>query len=62
MKAYTIKTGRYYENHCVVADNMGEAERIFKGKYPYATIESIELYSEYVQVQGYDEQARKEGI
>lgn len=59
MKAFRITTGfGDYQNHLVIADNMAEAERIFNAKYWPATIRSIELYSEHVQVQQYDEQAK----
>jgi len=65
MKVYTIKT-KYYssEKHCVVAESMAEAERIFNGKYWPTSIKSIGLYSDYVQIQGYDEQnkAKQEGV
>lgn len=60
MKAYRITTGfGDYQNHLVIADNMAEAERIFKGKYWPTTIKSIELYSEYVQIQKFDEQIKE---
>ena len=60
MKVFKVSTGcGDYQNHCVVADNMAEAERIFKGKYWPTTIKSIELWSEYVQIQTHDEQQRK---
>ncbi len=60
MKVYKINTGfGDCQNHCVVADNMSEAERIFNGKYWPTTIKSIELYSEYVQIQKFDEQAKE---
>lgn len=59
MKVFKIKTGfGDYLNHCVVADNMAEAERIFNAKYWPTTIKSIDLYSEDVQIQKYDEQAK----
>jgi len=57
MKIFTIQTGfNYSQRHCVVAENMAEAERIFRAKYWPTTIKTIELYSEYVQIQKYDEQ------
>ena len=59
MKVYDIKThSNYSQIHTVVADNMAEAERIFLAKYKPIVIESITLYSEYVQIQQYDEQAK----
>lgn len=61
MKVYKIRTGfSDYQNHCVVADNMAEAERIFNAKYWPTAILSIELWSNYVQIQKYDEQAKKQ--
>lgn len=60
MKIYKIKTGfGDRQNHCVVADNIGQAERIFKAKYSPITIISIELISEYVQIQNFDEQSNE---
>ncbi len=64
MKAFRIST-RYsdYQNNLVIADSMAEAERIFNAKYYPTTIKSIELYSDYVQIQKHDEQSkRKVGI
>jgi len=59
MKAFRVSTGfGDYQNHLVIADSMAEAERIFGGKY-HTTIKAIELYSEYVQIQKYDEQKRE---
>lgn len=52
MKVYDI-TSAHYNNqvHCVVADSIGDAERIFNAKYwPTVAIE-IKLHSEYVQIQ-----------
>ena len=61
MKVYDIETGfNYSQNHCVVAESMAEAERIFLAKYWPITIKSIKLHSEYVQIQNYDEQAKEE--
>jgi len=60
MKVFKITTGfGDNQNNCVVADNMAEAERIFLGKYWPITIKSIELFSEYVQIQGHDEQKKE---
>ena len=59
MNVYDIETGYSYSQvHCIVANNMGDAERIFKNKYWPTEIKSIRLHSEYVQVQGVDEQPR----
>jgi hypothetical protein len=52
-----IETAPYGQTHSVVASNMAEAERIYKGKYPYHTIREIRLHSQYVQIEKYDEQA-----
>ena len=59
MKVYKIKTCHVDQNHCVVAKSIGEAERIFNAKYWPVTIESIELWSEYVQIQTHDEQPKE---
>ena len=61
MNVYEIKT--YYTHtqmHCVVAESMAEAERIFLKKYWPITIGAITLLSEYVQIQKYDEQAKED--
>lgn len=58
MKVFDIKTGYGCTSHSVVAENMGEAERIFMAKYWPITIISITLHSEYVQIQKYDEQPK----
>jgi hypothetical protein len=59
MKVFNVQTGySYSQKHCVVAENMAEAERIFLAKYWPTTIKSIELHSEYVQIQKWDEQAK----
>ena len=55
MKVYDIDDGFCYSQiHSVVAENMAQAERIYKTKYPYNIIRNITLHSEYVQVQGID--------
>jgi hypothetical protein len=60
MNVYDIETGYSYSQiHCVVAENMGEAERIFKAKYWPTEIKSISLHSVYVQIQKYDEQKKE---
>jgi len=62
MKAYKIYTGfGDYQNHLVIADNMAQAERIFEAKYWPTEIKEIELISNYVQIQKYDEQAKENG-
>lgn len=40
-----------HQKHCVVADSMEEAVRLWKEKYKYEP-ESLELFSKYVIVQG----------
>ena len=56
---YDISTGTGdYQIHSVVAKNMAEAERIFRGKYWPTTIKAITIHSEYVLVQDMDEQPR----
>ncbi len=51
MRAYKIQTPyNYSQTHIVIADNMGEAEEIYKKEYEYTTILGIELLSEYVLV------------
>jgi hypothetical protein len=62
MKVYNIKTTycSYGQIHCVVAESMAEAERIFKAKYWPTEIEAIALHSNYVQIQQYDEQPKTE--
>jgi hypothetical protein len=62
MKVYKVLTGHGdHQNHifdslifCVVCETMGEAEELFAKKYPYTTIQSIELWSDYVIVKGKD--------
>jgi len=61
MKVYDVNTFYVGDTHSVVADSMAEAERIFKAKYPYVDITVITLHSQYVQVQGLDEQAECKG-
>ena len=51
MKVYKIKTPyNYSQTSCVVADSMGEAEKLFLEKYPDTTILGIEKISDYVIV------------
>lgn len=60
MKVFDIVDGySYSQTHSVVAENMAEAERIFLSKYWPTTIKAIHLHSEYVQIQGIDEQPKK---
>jgi len=60
MNVYTVSTNYCSaQTNCVVADSMSEAERIFNKKYWPTTIQKIELYSEYVQIQKYDEQEKE---
>ena len=61
MNVYNITTTHNHsQTHCVIAENMAEAERVFLGKYWPTTIEKIELHSEYVQIQQFDEQKRND--
>jgi hypothetical protein len=60
MNVYDIETDfTFGQKHSVVANNMAEAERIFKGKYWPTTINKIVLHSEYVQIQTFDEQIKE---
>lgn len=60
MKVYDINTGYTCgQTHSVVAENIAQAERIFLAKYWPTEIQEIRLHSEYVQVQGFDEQAKE---
>jgi hypothetical protein len=59
MKVFDIETDfTYSQTHSVVAENIAEAERIFLGQYWPITIKAIRLHSEYVQIQGVDEQKK----
>ena len=59
MKVFDIETDfTYSQTHSVVAENIAEAERIFLGQYWPTTIKAIRLHSEYVQIQGVDEQKK----
>ena len=52
LKVYDIMTPfNYSQTHSVVAESMGDAERIFLEEHPNITIKEIQLHSEYVQVQ-----------
>jgi hypothetical protein len=60
MKAFKILTGfGDYQNYLVIADNMAQAERIFEAKYFPTSIKAIELLSNYVQIQDFDEQPKE---
>ena len=60
MNIYDIEDGfNYSQTHSVVAENMAEAERIYKAKYWPIEIKSIKLHSEYVQIQKYDEKPKE---
>jgi len=51
MNVYKILTVfNYSQTHCVVAESMAEAEKMFLAEYPHTTINGIELISEYVIV------------
>lgn len=51
MKVYKIQTPfNYVQTHCVVAENMGEAERLFLEQYPGTEIIEIVVVSDYVIV------------
>jgi len=56
MKVYDVYDNFSGSPTIVVADNMAQAERIYVAKYKHNTIRKIELHSEYVLVQGIDEQ------
>ena len=59
MKVYDINTNcTRSQIHSVVAESIAEAERIYMAKYWPTTINSIELHSEYVQIQKHDEQSK----
>jgi len=55
MKVFRVKTGfDDSQFHCVVAKSISEVERLWKTKYD-TDIRSIELISDYVIVQGYED-------
>lgn len=59
MKVYKIETAYTVgQPHYVVAESMAEAERVYLGKYWPTEIKAIECISNYVQVQGFDEQPK----
>ena len=52
-KVYDIETTTMSsQTHSVVAENIGQAERLFLAEYPTATIKSVILHSEYVLTVG----------
>jgi predicted transposase YdaD len=56
MKVYDIETTVIDgQKHCVVAENMAQAKRIFRKRYYTTTITNIHLHSELVQIQNIDE-------
>lgn len=53
IKVYDIETTTSSaQTHSVVAENIGQAERLFLAEYPTATIKRIILHSEYVITAG----------
>ena len=57
MKVYDIETRyTYSQPHSVVAESMADAARIYNAKYWPTEIKSIRLHSDYVLVQGIDEE------
>ena len=52
MKVYNIQTPfNHSQTSCVVAESMGQAEKLFLEKYPNTTILKIEKHADYVIVQ-----------
>jgi len=58
MTLYEIETP--YDTTYVLAENYAEAERIHSDKYGPTKIKKIENITDYVQVQQFDEQSKKE--
>jgi len=53
MNAYCVNSTRYSNNmYIVVADNIGEVEKLWKENYPGSVVEGIEMISKYVIVKG----------
>ena len=53
IKVYDIETTTSSaQTHSVVAENIGQAERLFLAEYPTATIKRVILHSEYVITAG----------
>ena len=51
MKVYKIQTPfNYSQVHCVIAENLAEAEKLYLKEYPNADIIETELISKYVIV------------
>ena len=49
MNVYDIDTGiTFSQTHSVVAGSIGLAEKLFKKRFPYTTIQRIVLHSEEV--------------
>ncbi len=61
MKVFDVQTPyNHAQTSCVVADNMAEAEEIFKKRYGWHTkINSITLHADYVLVKGIDDKENK---
>jgi len=55
MNAYKIDTWLNTQQSLVIADSIGEAEKIYLKKYPTVTIKYIELISECVLVKEKEE-------
>lgn len=52
MKVFNINLRIFYsDRYCVVAETMGDAERLFKAEHPNIDILSITLHSDHVIVQ-----------
>lgn len=57
MNVYDILTPyNYSQTHSVVAESMGEAERLYKEQYGPIRIIEIRLHAEYVIVQGVEDE------
>ena len=51
MKVFDVNDSfNYGQIHSVVAPNMAIAEKIYLAKYPFTSIRSITLHSEYVEI------------
>ena len=51
MKVFDIVTDYTFSQiHCVVAESMAEAEKLYNKEYPDSVIKEIKLYSEYVLI------------
>lgn len=57
MQAYEIN--RSWQRHIVVANSMGEAEKLFNKMYGYGQATIIEKIADYVLVQGIDDKEAK---